>query len=245
MQRCNSILMTATLGAACMSAWAQPAELGDPLAGLERLRQYESMRSSSSDPNWQDGNGDCRGIAPGDTLALAELDGPGMISHIWFTIAHPSPGYPRLLTLRMYWDGEEHPSVECPIGDFFVIGHGVDQPFWSIPITVTSDGRARNCYWPMPFRKSARITVTNEAERQCDALFWYIDWRKHEELHADTAYFHAAYRQEFPAAMGRNYLLADIEGRGHYVGTAYSVYHSSHGWFGEGDDFFFIDIIRR
>jgi len=241
MQRCNSILMTATLGAACMSAWAQPAELGDPLAGLERLRQYESMRSSSSDPNWQDGNGDCRGIAPGDTLALAELDGPGMISHIWFTIAHPSPGYPRLLTLRMYWDGEEHPSVECPIGDFFVIGHGVDQPFWSIPITVTSDGRARNCYWPMPFRKSARITVTNEAERQCDALFWYIDWRKHEELHADTAYFHAAYRQEFPAAMGRNYLLADIEGRGHYVGTAYSVYHSSHGWFGEGDDFFFID----
>jgi len=225
------------------AAAAQP--LGDPLYGLERLKNFEAMRSSSSDANWQTGNGDARAIQPGETLTIAELDGPGMIGHIWFTIYHTAVGYPRLLTLRMYWDGETHPSVECPLGDFFVIGHGMDQPFESIPVTVTSDGRARNCYWPMPFRKSARITVTNEAETVCPALFWYIDWQKRETLPERTAYFHATYRQEFPAVMGRNFLIADLRGQGHYVGTVESVYHTSPGWYGEGDDFFFIDGERE
>jgi hypothetical protein len=199
------------------------------------------MRASSSDPNWKDGNNDARPIAPGGTLTLAELDGPGMITHIWFTIAHRAPFYSRLLTLRMYWDGEEHPSVECPVGDFFAMGHGVDKPLTSLPIRVTSDGRGRNCYWPMPFKKSARITVTNESDQGCDAFYFYIDWQKHKKLADDTAYFHAMYRQEYPCVMGRNYLLADIEGRGHYVGTIQSVYMMSSGWYGEGDDFFFID----
>ena len=214
---------------------------GHPLAGLERLRDAESMRSSSSDPNWRDGNGDARPIAPGGTLTLAELEGPGLITHIWFTIAHEAKGYSRLLALRMYWDGEEQPSVECPVGDFFVIGHGVDQPFMSLPVRVTSDGRARNCYWPMPFGRSARLTVTNESDVPCGAFFWYIDWQQLPSLPADSACFHAMYRQEFPCVMGRNYLIADTEGRGHYVGTVQSVYHVSPGWYGEGDDFFFID----
>jgi hypothetical protein len=214
---------------------------GNPLSGLEKLKDFQSMRASSSDPNWRDGNADARPIAPGGTLTLAELEGPGMIAHIWFTIAHPAPFYSRLLTLRMYWDGEEHPSVECPVGDFFAMGHGLDKPLTSLPIRVTSDGRGRNCYWPMPFRKSARITVTNESDKRCDAFYYYIDWQKREALPADTAYFHAMYRQEYPCVMGRNYLLADIEGRGHYVGTIQSVYLMSSGWYGEGDDFFFID----
>jgi hypothetical protein len=141
----------------------------------------------------------------------------------------------------MYWDGEEHPSVECPVGDFFGMGHGLDKPFTSLPIRVSSDGRGRNCYWPMPFRKRARITVTNESDKRCDALYYYIDWQKHPSLAEDAAYFHAMYRQEFPCVMGRNYLLADIEGRGHYVGTVQSVCMVSPGWYGEGDDFFFID----
>jgi len=209
--------------------------------GLEKLKDFQAMRASSSAADWREGNGDARAIPPGETLTLADLQGPGIITHIWFTIAHRTPFYSRLLTLRMYWDGEEHPSVECPVGDFFGIGHGVDQPFMSIPIRVTSAGRARNCYWPMPFLKSARITVTNESDRRCDAFYSYIDWQKHESLPQDTAYFHAMYRQEHPCVMGRNYLLADIEGRGHYVGTVQSVYHVSPGWYGEGDDFFFID----
>lgn len=215
--------------------------LGSPLDGLEQLKKFQTMRVSSCDPNWQDGNADNRPINPGETRTLAEIEGPGKITHIWFTIAHDVPFYSRLLTLRIYWDGETHPSVECPIGDFFCIGHGVDQPFVSLPIKVSSDGRARNCYWPMPFRKSARITVSNDSEVRCNAIFYYIDWQKHRELPDDVAYFHAMYRQEHPCVMGKNYLLADIVGRGHYVGTIQSVYHISAGWYGEGDDFFFID----
>ena len=211
-----------------------------PLLGLEQLKDFETMRASSSDKNWKSGNGDARPIAPGDTLTLAELEGPGTIVHIWFTIAHDAQFYSRLLTLRMYWDGETNPSVECPVGDFFGIGHGVDKSFASIPIRVSSDGRGRNCYWPMPFKKSARITVTNESDKRCHAVYFYIDWQKQEPLR-DAAYFHAMYRQEHPCVMGRNYLLADIAGRGHYVGTLQSVYHVSPGWYGEGDDFFFID----
>ncbi|HPA21432.1 MAG TPA: DUF2961 domain-containing protein [Verrucomicrobiae bacterium] len=214
---------------------------GNPLAGLEYLKTFETRRDSSSDSNWRSGNSDRKPIEPGKTLTLCDVGGPGIITHIWFTIAHPSPFYSRLMTLRIYWDGEEHPSVECPIGDFFGIGHGVDQPFISLPIRVSSEGRARNCYWPMPFRKRARITVTNEADKPCQSLYYYVDWQKHAALPAETAYFHAAYRQEHPAVMGKNYLIADIVGRGHYVGTIQSVYHTSAGWYGEGDDFFFID----
>jgi hypothetical protein len=214
---------------------------GNPLNGLEQLKSYETMRVSSSDPNWKDGNSDSRPIKPGGTLTLAELDGPGMIAHIWVTIAHDDPFYPRKLTLRMYWDGEEHPSVECPFGDFFGMGHGIDKPFTSLPIRVTSEGRGRNCYWPMPFRKKARITVTNDSDQRCNNFYYYIDWQKHASLPADTAYFHGMYRQEFPCVMGRNYLIADIEGRGHYVGTIQSFTLVSPGWYGEGNDYFFID----
>ena len=218
---------------------AQPS--GNPLDGLDRLKDFETRRASSSDANWRNGNADARPIAPGATLTVAELEGPGRIVHIWCTIAHADPYYSRMLTLRMYWDGESNPSVECPIGDFFGIGHGVDRAYNSMPIRVTSDGRGRNCYWPMPFRKSARITVTNDSDKKCHAFYYYVDWQKHRRLPDDVAYFHAMYRQEFPCVMGRNYLLADIEGRGHYVGTVQSVYMVSPGWYGEGDDFFFID----
>ncbi len=197
---------------------------GNPLADLEKLKDFQTMRVSYSDADWENCNSDHRPIAPGGTLTLADLDGPGQIVHIWCTIAHPDAFYSRLLTLRMYWDDEQHPSVECPIGDFFGIGHGVDKPFTSLPIRVSSDGRGRNCFWPMPFRKKARITVTNESDKRCDAFYFYVDWQKHPSISRDSAYFHAMYRQEYPCVMGRNYLLADLEGRGHYVGTRFKVY---------------------
>ncbi len=224
----------------CAPALAQLSP-GNPLAGLEKLKDYETMRASSCDSDWHNGNADSRPIEPGATLMLANLKGPGMITHFWNTIAHQAPFYSRLMTLRIYWDGEKNPSVECPIGDFFGVGHGLDKSFVSLPIKVSSDGRGRNCYWPMPFRKSARITVTNDSDKRCDAFYYYLDWQQHESLPKDTAYFHAMYRQEYPCVMGRNYLLADIVGRGHYVGTVQSVVNMSSGWYGEGDDFFFID----
>ena len=214
---------------------------GNPLAGLEQLKDFQTMRASSSDPDWKNGNRDMRPIKAGQTLTVAELNGPGMIVHSWCTVSHADQNFSRLMTLRIYWDGEKNPSVECPIGDFFGVGHGLDRAFTSLPVRVTSDGRGRNCYWPMPFRKSARITVSNDSDRPCYAFFYYVDWQKRKSLPKDTAYFHAMYRQEFPCVMGQNYQIADIIGRGHYVGTVQSVYLVSPGSYGEGDDFFFID----
>lgn len=215
--------------------------MGDELSNLAKLKNYETRRESSSDPNWENGNADYRPIPPGQTLTIADVDGPGEVAHIWCTVAAEEPEYSRLLMLRMYWDGEEHPSVECPLGDFFGIGHGMDATLDSLPVRVSAEGKARNCYWPMPFRKHARITVTNEGKGQVWCFYFYVDWRKLPEVSEDTGYFHAMYHQEYPAIMGRNFPIADIVGKGHYVGTVYSARAMTAGWLGEGDDFFYID----
>jgi len=236
--------LMAVIVAVCAAVTVACVNTSTTMTGLDGLalpREGRTMRSSSSDPNWRDGNADKRPIAPDETLVLADLQGPGIIRHLWNTVSSPERGYSRLLVLRMYWDGEEHPSVECPLGDFFGVGHGMDVPFNSFPVRVTSQGRARNCYWSMPFRRSARITVTNEGRMPVRSFYYYVDWQKLSALDEETAYFHAMYRQEFPAVMGRNYLIADIEGRGNYVGTVQSVRQRTPGWWGEGDDFFFID----
>ncbi|MBI2423475.1 MAG: DUF2961 domain-containing protein [Candidatus Hydrogenedentes bacterium] len=211
------------------------------LAGLSRLQDAVSRRESSSDPNWDTGNGDARRLEPGETLVLADIDGPGVITHFWNTIATKQERYSKLISLRIYWDHEEHPSVEAPLGDFFGVGHGMDVPFESLPVNVSSEGRARNCYWPMPFRKHARFEATNEGTLPIDAFYFQVDWEKRSFIAEDEAYFHASYRQEFPTEMGKRFLIADIEGRGHYVGTVQSVRQRLDSWYGEGDDFFFLD----
>ncbi|HTV41295.1 MAG TPA: glycoside hydrolase family 172 protein [Candidatus Sulfotelmatobacter sp.] len=221
-------------------AFAQ-SDFGNPLNGLDTLKDFQSMRASSTDPNWRNGNGDSRPIAPGQTLTLAELAGPGRIVHFWNTISDKELYYSRLLSLRIYWDGETNPSVQCPIGDFFGVGNGIDQAFDSLPVSVSSNGRGRNCYWPMPFKKAARITVTNDGKQPCENFYYQIDWQKLRSLPRQTAYFHAMYRQEYPCVMGRNYLIADIRGRGQYVGTVLSVCLASPKWFGEGNEYFFVD----
>lgn len=231
------------VGAAVILAPASPAQSGWGL--LDRLWQPipgRTMRSSSADPNWRDGNGDARPIEPGQTLTLAELEGPGIIQHIWFTVSSEDPYYPRSLTLRIYWDGSLAPAVEAPLGDFFGVGHGMSTvTVNSIPVHVSSEGRALNCYWPMPFRKQARVTISNDSfTYRTRSFFWYIDWQKVEGLPANTRYFHAQYRQEFPAKAG-DYLILDAEGEGHYVGVVYSVQNAMPGWFGEGDDRFYVD----
>jgi len=236
--------------AACMLgmviAWpATPLAQADPasmMRSLENPGDFRSMRSSSADANWRDGNADARPIPPGQTLTLADLEGPGRITHIWFTIAADDRHYPRTTTLRIYWDGDKDPAVESPIGDFFAVGHGLDVPVNSVPVAVSSDGRARNCYWSMPFLKSAKITVSNDSpNRPVRALYWYIDWEKLPNLPPETMYFHAQYRQEFPCQSGRDYLILDAEGDGVYVGTVLSVQMNEESWFGEGDDRFYID----
>ena len=210
----------------------------DLLSKLAAPQDYVSKRVSSYDRSG--GNKDSLTIPAGGTAVLADLKGPGAIHHIWVTIA-AEPFYARKLVLRAYWDGETAPSIEAPIGDFFGVGHGLDRNFASLPITCSSEGRGRNCYWYMPFGRSARVTVTNEGREEVPAFYYYVDYRELPSLPADTPYFHAQYRQEFPCPPGRNYVFLEAEGRGHYVGCNLSVLQRAMGWWGEGDDQIYID----
>jgi hypothetical protein len=217
-------------------AAALPAQ--DLLEKLARPQEFVSKRVSSYDRTG--GNKDSLTIGPGATAVLAEIEGPGAIHHIWVTIAAEA-FYGRKIVVRAYWDGETAPSIETPIGDFFGVGHGLNRNLSSLPIACSSEGRARNCYWMMPFRKSARITVTNEGAGTVPAFYYYIDYRELPSLPADTPAFHAQYRQETPCVSGRNYVLLDAVGRGHYVGCTLSVLQRAMGWWGEGDDRIFVD----
>jgi hypothetical protein len=234
----NKIFMLALL--AISFAIAAPAQGPADLRGLDQPHNYRSQRSSSSAADWQKSNDDRIPVEPGQTVTLLDVQGPGRIAHIWFTIAAAERNYARRVTLRMYWDGESDPSVEAPLGDFFAIGHGMDVELNSVPVRITSNGRARNCYWPMPFHKSARITFTNDGKKPIRSLYYQIDWQKLPSLASDAPHFHARYRQENALKPGR-YVVLDAEGKGHYVGTVMSVRANSSSWIGEGDDFFFID----
>jgi hypothetical protein len=210
----------------------------DILGKLAQPQSYVSKRVSSFDRTG--GNKDSLTIKPGETVPLADLTGPGAIHHIWVTISAEA-FYSRKIVLRMYWDGETVPSVEAPIGDFFGVGHGLDRNVSSLPIANSSEGRARNAYWLMPFRKSARVTVTNEGTREVPAFYYYIDYRQQDWMASDAPYFHAQYRQETPPEPGKNYLILEAEGRGHYVGCNLSILQRSMGWWGEGDDMITVD----
>ena len=230
----------AVLGASIILVFAalSNGQFQDLLAKLGTPQDFTSKRVSSYDRTG--GNKDSLTIKSGQTAVLAEVKGPGAIHHIWVTIS-AEPFYGRKLVLRMYWDGETNPSVEAPIGDFFGVGHGLNRNVASLPITDSSEGRARNCYWSMPFGKSARVTVTNEGAQEVPAFYYYIDYRELPAPAADTPYFHSQYRQEFPPSPGRNYLILEAEGRGHYAGCNLSILQRSMGWWGEGDDMIYVD----
>lgn len=246
MKALGTATLLASLSALALTTYptASAASRGasERLDALAQLQNGQTLRASSSDANWRSGNDDARFIPPGETLIVADLKGPGVIQHIWFTIGAEDFRYGRSLTLRMYWDGQEEPAVESPLGDFFAVGHGLRREVDSLPVSVTSAGRAYNCYWPMPFAKRARITLSNDSKQHAvGSAYFYVDYEQVPKLPANTAYFHAQYRQEYPARMGQNYLILETEGRGHYVGTVLSVCLRTKSWFGEGDDFFFID----
>jgi len=220
------------------TAYAQPNISEGLLHQLTQLKEFQAKRFSSYDTTG--GNADAAQIDPGKTLTLAEIKGPGTISHIWCTIA-AEPFYSRKLVLRIYWDGEKDPSVEAPIGDFFGVGHGIDRNYSSLPFNVSSSGRARNCFFEMPFVKSARVTVTNEGKERVSAFYYYVDYRVYEKLPENTPYFHAQYRQDMPCQPNGNYLILDAKGQGHYVGCNLSILQRAPGWWGEGDDMIYID----
>jgi HEAT repeat protein len=234
-------MVTGILLFACAAAVAQAPD-NDFLDsfGLARMKDYSSHRLSSGS-RFVLSNDDSKRIMPGQTFVMADISGAGMITHLWLTIAQNEFAWPRRLRLRVYYDGQKTPSVDAPLGDFFAVGHGAERDVNSMMVRDSSFGRARNSYWPMPFQKSCRITLTNEGHRVVPMFYYHVDYRRYASLPANLGYLHAYYRQERPAHRGHNYAFLDAKGNGHYVGTVLSVTQTEISWFGEGDDLFYID----
>jgi hypothetical protein len=174
-------------------------------------------------------------IDPGETFELADIDGPGDIQQIWMT----PTGKWRFSILRIYWDGQEQPSVECPVGDFFAMGWGEYAHLSSLAVCV-NPGSAFNSYWEMPFRKRCRMTFTNLADEPM-VLYYQINYTL-TEVPEDTAYFHAQFRRVNPLPYGDVYtLLEGVQGQGHYVGTYMAWGVNNNGWWGEGEIKFYMD----
>jgi hypothetical protein len=252
----------APLVALALAAPVHAQGAGTPTLELARLQKgVKTRRVSSYDKSG--GNDDrLEGIAPGQRRTLFEVKGAGVIDHIWITIAPPPPALSRHdLILRMYWDGETSPSVEAPVGDFFGQGWDESYPFSVLPLAAgPREGRAMVSYFPMPFASGARIEIENDSAQKVDAFYYYVDYQEMASLPADLGRFHAFYNHALTEASpegenewsvlgpqgknttgDRNYLIADIEGKGHYVGVNYYVDCPSPMWYGEGDDMFFID----
>jgi len=227
--------------------------LADLLADLAKPHEGRSMRATSTarlpngepDPN---SNRDNSNIAPGQTKILMDVQGPGKITHIWITFLGPEP-HPwakkgsanhQEMLLRMYWDGRERPAVEAPVGDFFANSFGRRSEVISLPVAV-EDADSYNCFWHMPFRQSARVEIVNQSEKPISLLYYNIDWVKDVPVDEETPYFYAQYHQEYPAEKGKDYVILDTQGKGHYVGTVLSVRTRSPSWFGEGDEKIYID----
>ncbi len=174
-------------------------------------------------------------IEPGQTFTLADIEGSGEIEHIWMT---PTGNW-RLTILRMYWDKETDPSVEVPVGDFFAMGWGKYSPISSLAVCV-NPGSAFNSYWPMPFRKEAKLTLENLDDKPM-VIYYQIDYSK-ASVPADSGYFHAQFRRVNPQPYKQDYAILDgVKGKGQYVGTylAWGVHNS--GWWGEGEIKFYLD----
>lgn len=255
-----AIALLAALLAIPASALCQST--GGTLSELARIRDgVRSKRISSFDQTG--GNNDrFESIPDGERRTLFEVEGPGMINHIWITIAPPPPALSRNdIILRMYWDGDESPSVETPIGPFFGQGWDESYNYASLPLAAGPvDGRGLVSYFVMPFAEGARIEVENDSGRTIDAFYYYVDYVELDALPEDMGRFHAWYNHELTEALpdgenewsilgpqgknttgAGNYLVADLEGKGHFVGVNYFVHSPGPMWYGEGDDMIFID----
>jgi Protein of unknown function (DUF2961) len=174
-------------------------------------------------------------IAKGQTFTLAQIDGEGSIEHIWMT---PTGNW-RFSILRIYWDDEKEPSVECPVGDFFGMGWGQYSPLQSLAVCV-NPGSAFNCYWQMPFRKKCKITMENIGDKPM-SVYYQIDYSL-TDVPQNASYFHAQFRRTNPIKYKDVYTIVDqIKGKGQYVGTYLAWQSKNNGWWGEGEIKFFVD----
>ena len=239
-------------------------EIGfNSLMSLVKIRKdVKRKRVSSYDKSGA--NVDCVPIPPGVKYEICNIRSAGCVKHIWMTLSCQDPHYLRKMVIRMWWDDEATPSVECPIGDFFGVGHAKAVNFWSLPLSMgPQDGKGFNCWFPMPFSKSARIEVENETS-EIYICYFYIDYEEYEKLDANYGRFHATWRRENPCKgndyekhkkvelfLKKNltheddYVILEAEGEGHYVGCHLDMHNlyvtDKHNWPGEGDDYIAID----
>jgi len=179
----------------------------------------------------------CVRLPAGQTLAIMDNDGPGVIRHVWMTLDQK---YNRNLIVRIYWDGEATPSVESPIGDLFCCAWAGWQRINALPINV-NPSRAMNCFFPMPFRKHARITIENQSPEDITQFFYTINYTL-EPVTTEALYFHAQWRRTNPLKYGTDYVMVDgIKGQGQYVGTFMAWQQNNAGWWGEGEIKMFLD----
>jgi len=239
-----------TAAAAPQTGLAQQRDASDArfLPRYARAQNYKSLKQSSYDRTG--GNADAWPIEAGATKEIFNSEGPGVISHIWFTIAADSDHHLKEIVIRAYWDGNSKPSIEVPVGDFFGLNLGQYFVYQSAFLNCSSI-KALNCYFAMPFRKSARLTATNEGKQKVDDFYSNIDYQIVPSLPEDTLYFHAQYRQATPNTARHesdknldgkhNYVYVETRGRGHLMGVTLGVLQNTDHWMGEGDDMVFVD----
>ena len=241
------IIQFAILGVVILALYSCNSKTASPDLGLATLREGRSRGISSHAPGGSNADR-LQYIQPGETAVLFDVKGTGVINHIWLTFNEARPNWlekggsanPAELVIRMYWDDAVKPAVESPIGDFFASGFGLRKEVKSAPVLVEG-GDGYNCYWQMPFCKAAKVTVTNEGKKAARSFYYQFDYTELSRLPKNSLYFCAQYRQEYPEVTGRDYLIADIKGKGHYVGTVMSVRSRSPYWFGEGDAKYYVD----
>ena len=238
------------------------------LTNLAKIRK-EIKRKRISSYDKSGANMDNVLIASKDKHEVCNIEGAGIIKHIWMTIASSERYYLRKIVIRMWWDDEIEPSVEAPIGDFFGVGHGMTVNFWSMPFSCgPNDGKGFNCFFPMPFSKRARIEVENECDKSV-ICYYYIDYEEHPSLDAELGRFHAYWNRENPCKGNEygkkkseffirknpdhleDYLILQAEGEGHFVGCHLDIHNlmtsennpknKDSFWPGEGDDYIEID----
>jgi len=177
-------------------------------------------------------------VKAGETVELANIEGPGCINQFWITSDLPTY---RALVLRFYWDGETEPSIETPLGDFFAMGHdAAPHTVSSLPVVV-GPYRACNCYWQMPFRKYARITLQNEGGVDANVVAYKVLYKLYD-IPQDTPYFHAQWRRSMTRRDNPLHVIVDgVKGKGLYVGTYLAWLAFSQGWWGEGEVKFYLD----
>jgi Protein of unknown function (DUF2961) len=206
-------------------------------------KQSSFDRTGANEDDWS--------IASKATREIFSSDGPGMINHIWMTMGVQGTDGLKRVTLRIYWDGNDKPSVEVPVGDFFGLNLSEYFLYESLFLNCAPD-KGLNCYLAMPFHRSARITVTNETDDSIPHFYSNIDYQLVPELPPDALYFHAQYRQAVPNTPvalpnavnldGKdNYVFVETRGRGHLLGVTLGVIQTAEGWWGEGDDMTFLD----